>query len=73
MLPAFNPFSLGPRRCLGRNLAYLEMQLVLAHLIWAFDFEPVEDEEPPWSWEQQKSWILWEKKSLNVRIKCRRF
>jgi len=65
---AFNPFSLGPRNCLGRNLAYLEMRLILAHLLWAFDFEA---EGPIDKWEDQKSWILWEKKPLNVRLKSR--
>ena len=68
---AFNPFSLGPRRCLGRSLAYLEMRLILAHLIWTFDFEATESKENPWSWEQQKSWILWEKTPLIVRVRCK--
>lgn len=63
---AFNPFSLGPRNCLGRNLAYLELRLILSHLLWAFDFELADKE---WSWEKQKSWILWEKTPLNVRLK----
>ena len=63
---AFNPFSLGPRNCLGRNLAYLEMRLVLTHLLWAFDFEA---EASIGRWEEQKTWILWEKKPLYVRLK----
>lgn len=65
---AFNPFSLGPRNCLGRNLAYLEMRLILAHLLWAFD---IEAEGPIDRWEDQKTWILWEKRPLNVRLRCR--
>ena len=65
---AFNPFSLGPRNCIGRNLAYLEMRLILAHLIWAFDFEA---EGQVRKWEEQKTWILWEKKPLMVRVKWR--
>ena len=65
---AFNPFSLGPRNCLGRNLAYLEMRLILAHLIWAFDFEL---QGNVGRWEEQKTWILWEKKPLYVRVKNR--
>ncbi|KAL8950541.1 MAG: hypothetical protein Q9222_003430 [Ikaeria aurantiellina] len=63
---AFNPFSLGPRNCLGRNLAYLELRLILSRLLWDFDFE-LEDKE--WSWDRQKSWILWEKLPLNVRVR----
>lgn len=65
---AFNPFSLGPRNCIGRNLAYLEMRLILTHLLWAFDFEA--DGELV-DWAQQRSWVLWEKKPLMVRLKCR--
>ena len=65
---AFNPFSLGPRNCLGRNLAYLEMRLILAHLLWAFDFET---ESPISKWEEQKTWILWEKSPLPVKIRQR--
>ncbi|MCJ1403437.1 hypothetical protein MMC11_006660 [Xylographa trunciseda] len=63
---AFNPFSLGPRNCLGRNLAYLEMRLILAHLLWAFDLEVPkgEGQEVLRNWEEQKSWILWEKVPL---------
>lgn len=68
---AFNPFSLGPRNCLGRNLAYLEMRLILAHLLWAFDLEAYEGEEGIGRWEEQKSWILWEKKALNARLRYR--
>ena len=31
------PFSVGPRNCLGKNLAWAEMQLVLSRLLWAYD------------------------------------
>lgn len=31
------PFSTGPREWLGQNLAWAEMRLVLAYLIWEFD------------------------------------
>ncbi|KAI9776748.1 MAG: hypothetical protein M1839_009392 [Geoglossum umbratile] len=34
---AAKPFSLGPRGCLGINLAYMEMRLTLARLVWTFD------------------------------------
>ncbi|KAL9105820.1 MAG: hypothetical protein Q9227_009076 [Pyrenula ochraceoflavens] len=66
---AFNPFSLGPRNCLGRNLAYLEMRLILARLLFAFDLEAAE--KPAGKWEDQKSWILWEKMPLMVKLKIR--
>lgn len=69
---AFNPFSLGPRNCLGRNLAYLEMRLILARLLWAFDLEAPESADGIGRWEDQKSWILWEKRPLSVRLRRRR-
>ncbi|KAL7625624.1 hypothetical protein AAE478_004844 [Parahypoxylon ruwenzoriense] len=33
------PFSFGPRNCIGRNLAYVEMKIIIARLIWHFDIE----------------------------------
>jgi hypothetical protein len=44
------------------------MRLILAHLLWYFDFEAV---DRAWNWESQKTWILWQKKPLLVRIKIR--
>lgn len=38
-LNASLPFGTGPRVCMGRNLAYLEMRLILSHLLWSFDVE----------------------------------
>lgn len=38
---AFAPFSLGPRSCLAKPLAYLELSLALARLVFLMDFEAV--------------------------------
>ena len=35
---AFAPFSTGPRGCIGRSLAYLELTLALARTVWMYDF-----------------------------------
>lgn len=35
---ALNPFSLGPRGCVGRGLAYMELSDTLAMVIWLMDF-----------------------------------
>ncbi|KAK0495831.1 cytochrome P450 [Armillaria luteobubalina] len=34
----FNPFSLGPRACVGRNLASLELQIIVSSVLRRFDF-----------------------------------
>lgn len=33
------PFSLGPRACIGRNLAYMEISICIAALVLAFEWE----------------------------------
>lgn len=35
---AFNPFSVGPRSCLGKGLALTELTLTLAYLLCKYDF-----------------------------------
>ncbi|KAK7993992.1 hypothetical protein PG989_007373 [Apiospora arundinis] len=40
MQKTFSAFSIGPRNCVGKPLAYLEMSIVLAKTLWHFDFEP---------------------------------
>lgn len=40
-ISAFAPFSLGPRSCLAKPLAYLELSLALARLVYMMDFEAV--------------------------------
>lgn len=34
---AFIPFSTGPYSCIGKNLAYLEIRLLVAQIIMQFD------------------------------------
>jgi cytochrome P450 len=35
----FHPFSLGQRSCIGKPLAYAELQLTLAVLLWKYNFQ----------------------------------
>ncbi|KAI9739161.1 MAG: hypothetical protein M1834_007374 [Cirrosporium novae-zelandiae] len=42
---AFAPFSLGPRSCIAKHLAYAELTLALGWLMWLADFEPVVGKE----------------------------
>ncbi|KAI1187545.1 cytochrome P450 [Nemania serpens] len=39
MKDAFAPFQVGYRGCAGKPMAYLEASLVIAKLLWYFDFE----------------------------------
>ena len=34
---AFCPFSIGPRGCIGKGLAYVEMGITLARVLWLYD------------------------------------
>ncbi|KAF6808212.1 cytochrome p450 [Colletotrichum musicola] len=63
---ALQPFHVGPRNCLGRNLAYVEMRLILARLIWNFDLE-LADQSRDWV-ARQKVFILWDKGPLMVHL-----
>lgn len=63
---AVMPFSTGARNCVGRNLAYVEMRLVLARLLFNFDIEATPDTK---DWlVGQKVYLLWNKPPLWVNL-----
>ncbi|KAJ5933979.1 sterigmatocystin biosynthesis P450 monooxygenase stcL [Penicillium verhagenii] len=62
------PFSLGPRSCIGKSLAYMEMRLVLAKLMYNFDIELCEESE---NWIDQDVYSLWHKPALMVELQDR--
>jgi cytochrome P450 len=62
------PFSVGPRNCIGQTLAWAEMRTILSRLVWNFDMELV---DPSKVWENQKTFVLWDKPSLMVKLKVR--
>ncbi|KAK7224826.1 hypothetical protein V2G26_012829 [Clonostachys chloroleuca] len=60
------PFSYGPRNCIGMNLAYTEMRLILARIIWNFDLKMAPESE---GWiDNQKVLFFWDKPALNVHL-----
>ena len=64
---ASQPFNIGPRGCLGRNLAYAEMRIILARVLFEFDLELMESSK---SWlGDLKNFLLWEKDPLMVKLK----
>ncbi|TLD24226.1 hypothetical protein PspLS_06433 [Pyricularia sp. CBS 133598] len=64
---ASQPFSVGPRACIARNLAYLEIKLIIARLVWQYDIENAT--EGDWL-GSQNLWHLWEKGPLWLRLKA---
>jgi cytochrome P450 len=60
-LDALEPFSVGPRNCLGKNLAWHEMRVLLVTVLLHFDLQLCKDSE---DWSDQKVYTLWEKKPL---------
>lgn len=63
-LEAHQPFSFGPRNCLGQNMAMHEMRLILAMLLFKYDLELMEESL---DWLNQKTFGLWMKHPLMVR------
>ncbi|CAI6085973.1 unnamed protein product, partial [Clonostachys chloroleuca] len=59
------PFSMGPRNCIGKNLAYAESRLLLVRLLWKFDIELMESSK---DWNKQSTYVLWDKGSLDVKL-----
>ncbi|EPE26625.1 Cytochrome P450 [Glarea lozoyensis ATCC 20868] len=62
------PFSLGPRGCLGKDLAWAEIRLVLIKLLWTFDLTATTN---LLKWENLRTFLLVEKKPVEVNIKHR--
>ncbi|KAF1933365.1 cytochrome P450 [Didymella exigua CBS 183.55] len=63
---AFQPFSLGARACIGINLAYMEMRIILAKMVWKYDFELLSKEL---DWERDNmSYLLWQKPVMNMKF-----
>ncbi|KAM0128138.1 hypothetical protein ACHAO1_009168 [Botrytis cinerea] len=64
----FQPFSAGPRNCIGKNLAYNEMRIILTRVIWNFDLELCPES---YAWADQKSYFLWDKHKLMCKLSLR--
>jgi cytochrome P450 len=63
-LSGVTPFSVGPRNCIGKNLAYSEMRLIMSRIVWNFDFTlaPGMDD---W-YDRCQAYGVWAKPALNV-------
>lgn len=50
------------------SLAYFEMRLILAHVLWNFDLELATEST---DWSRQKVYAIWDKSPLYVKLKPR--
>ncbi|KAI6092809.1 putative cytochrome P450 [Hypoxylon rubiginosum] len=65
-LEALQAFNVGPRNCIGRNLAYAEMRMILARIVYDFDMK-LSDESQKWI-ERQRAFALWDRIPLHVYL-----
>ncbi|KAJ5042192.1 uncharacterized protein L3040_004747 [Drepanopeziza brunnea f. sp. 'multigermtubi'] len=69
-LAVLQPFSIGPRNCLGKGLAYAEVRSIMTRLLWNFDVELLPESK---NWMVgQKSFGLWKKGPLWVKLSVRK-
>lgn len=74
-LKASQPFQIGPRGCIGKNLSWMEMRLTLCHLITNFDMELEGGKEAAWKWDIEgdvknlKAYMMFQRPELWVRLK----
>lgn len=69
---ASRPFSMGPRGCIGKDMSYMEMRLVLARMIYSFDVSNADSAEawnPEENMKNMKAYSTWQKPDLMVFIK----
>ncbi|OCK76204.1 benzoate 4-monooxygenase cytochrome P450 [Lepidopterella palustris CBS 459.81] len=62
---SFQPFSYGPRNCIGKSLAYAEMRLVVAKLLWHFDLALQPESE---NWFPHDAIVVWCIPPLHIKL-----
>ncbi|KAJ6457611.1 cytochrome P450 [Mycena sanguinolenta] len=68
---AFIPFSSGPANCVGKNLAMLEIRMVVVYIMQAFKLQ-FSDGYDTYRWEHDlKDYFVMQKGSLPVNLTCR--
>jgi len=68
---AMQPFSLGPRGCIGKHLSYMEMRLILGRLLWNFDLVSVDGAakwNPDGEMKYMRAFNTWEKPDLLMKL-----
>ncbi|KAM4067574.1 cytochrome p450 [Hirsutella rhossiliensis] len=70
ILEASRPFSYGPRACLGRALAWVEMNLTICRLVHKYEFA-MSNTDLDWN-KKSKMQLLWKKPKMLVKLTKRR-
>ena len=65
---AQQPFSLGARSCIGFKLAYFELRLILARMVWNFDISLPDGPGSGLKWDDQKTYAVWVREPFVVRL-----
>lgn len=66
----FRPFSFGVRDCIGKNLAYSELRVVISRILHRFDYT-LEPGQEGWL-DNARVFVVWEKPGVKVRLIERR-
>lgn len=66
--PYSQPFIIGPRSCIGVNLAWLEMKLAMAKTVYSFDFQLVQETLGKNWLKECQLLLLWKKPKLMVKL-----
>ncbi|RAH40028.1 cytochrome P450 [Aspergillus brunneoviolaceus CBS 621.78] len=66
---ALQPFSVGKRSCIGQDMTYYTLRLLMCSLLWHFDISSELDVN---EWlSGQKAWEVWRRAPLLVRVEQR--
>ncbi|KAF2662135.1 benzoate 4-monooxygenase cytochrome-like protein P450 [Lophiostoma macrostomum CBS 122681] len=66
---SFHPFLFGRHSCIGLRLAWAEMRITLARLLFTFDVSPADDVK---DFGEQQTFIFWQKLPLKLVLQNRR-
>jgi hypothetical protein len=56
----------------GKPLAWAELRLILARVVWAFEVQQADTLNGIVDWDSQTTWTVIEKKPFDVRFAIRR-
>jgi cytochrome P450 len=69
-LEASQPFNVGPTGCIGKPLAWAEMRIIIAKLIWRYRLSMTKGK--PFTWEALRKMMIVEKDPLWLTLEQRK-